>query len=73
AYLALKELSPMGVFMTGSGSGCCAVVETRELCEWAKSRCRGKFRSFVLRGIRPKIRTSVRNPFVLGEGEGESE
>ena len=71
AYLALKEFSPLGVFMTGSGSACCAAFETRELCEWAKSRYKGKFRAYVLKSVEPKKIKESKNPFVLGEGEGE--
>ena len=71
AYLSLKEFSPLGTFMTGSGSGCCALFATRELCEWAKSRYKGKFRAYVLRSVEPKRLKPFRNPFALGKGEGE--
>lgn len=46
---ALKALSPWGASMTGSGSGVFAVFETRELCEWAKSRLSGPYRAYVLK------------------------
>ena len=49
ALFALREFSPWGASMTGSGSGVFAVFETRELCEWAKSRYRGKCRAYVLK------------------------
>lgn len=51
AYLDLKYFSPQAVSMTGSGSGVYAVFETRELCEWAKSRYKGNCRALVLRTI----------------------
>lgn len=47
----LKSFSPLGVNMTGSGSAVYAVFETKELCEWAKSRYRGKCESMVLKSI----------------------
>ena len=71
AYLALKTFSPFGVWMTGSGSAVCALFESRELCEWAKSRYRGKCRAYVLAATEPKAKKKSRNPFVLSEGEGE--
>lgn len=46
---ALKNLSPMGSSVTGSGSACFAAFPTRELAEWAKSRYRGKGRTYVVR------------------------
>ncbi len=49
AYLALRSLSPAGVSMTGSGSAVFACFETKELCEWAKSRYRGKCRAFIVK------------------------
>lgn len=51
AALALKELSPWGVSMTGSGSGVFAVFETQELAEWARSRYRGDCRAYVLKTV----------------------
>ncbi|MBR2441926.1 MAG: 4-(cytidine 5'-diphospho)-2-C-methyl-D-erythritol kinase [Clostridia bacterium] len=39
-----QSFSPVGAVMTGSGSCVLALFETKELCEWAKSRYRGKFR-----------------------------
>lgn len=50
----LRAFSPMGAGMTGSGSGVFALFETRELCEWAKSRYRGKCRAYVLKTKGPK-------------------
>lgn len=45
---ALKSLSPLSASMTGSGSGCFAAFETRELADWARTRYRGKGRPFVV-------------------------
>ena len=76
AYEELSAFSPLGVTMTGSGSGVLALFETKELCEWAKSRYRGKFDTYVLSTISPdyenvkKKKTFVfRNPFALSEEE----
>ncbi|MBD5632122.1 MAG: 4-(cytidine 5'-diphospho)-2-C-methyl-D-erythritol kinase [Clostridia bacterium] len=54
AFNELKEFSPLGVNMTGSGSGVFAVFESAELCAWAKSRYRGKFESILLKTKREK-------------------
>ncbi len=67
AYEELNAFSPIGVNMTGSGSGVYALFETRELCEWAKSRYKGKFRAYVTRTVLPdytnKSNGLWRNPF----------
>ncbi|MDE6355622.1 MAG: 4-(cytidine 5'-diphospho)-2-C-methyl-D-erythritol kinase [Clostridia bacterium] len=47
----LKSFSPLGVSMTGSGSAVYALFESKELCEWAKSRYRGKHACLVLNSI----------------------
>ena len=63
-----------------SGSGSCvfAMFETKELCEWAKSRYRGKFHTYVVKTVIPdytaiikKGLTGWRNPFVLSAEEIE--
>ena len=41
-----KFFSPLGANMTGSGSAAYAIFESRELRDWAKSRYKGKFRTF---------------------------
>ncbi|MBO5045320.1 MAG: 4-(cytidine 5'-diphospho)-2-C-methyl-D-erythritol kinase [Clostridia bacterium] len=65
-----EDFSPLGASMTGSGSAVFALFETRELCEWAKSRYRGKARAYVVRTVEPnKERNGWRNPFVLSEEE----
>lgn len=67
-----ESFSPLGASMTGSGSAVFALFETSELCEWAVSRYRGKFRALYVRSAETeenKIR--VRNPFILENGEIE--
>ena len=56
AYEELKSFSPWGVSMTGSGSSVFAIFETPELCAWAKSRYRGKFRAIQLKSVIPTIK-----------------
>lgn len=48
AFEEAKSFSPLGAAMTGSGSAVFALFETEELCEWAKSRYRGKSRAIVV-------------------------
>lgn len=38
AYNAIKALSPMAVFMTGSGATVCGMFEYYDLCLWAKDK-----------------------------------
>lgn len=64
-----KSFSPQGVVMTGSGSAVLALFETPELCRWAKSRYRGKFRTKVLKTIEPQKIKPWRSPFGLTEEE----
>ncbi len=62
------SFSPLGAVMTGSGSCVLALFETKELCEWAKSRYRGKFRVFTASTLVPdyqKKQKLWRNPFIL--------
>ena len=65
----LKSFSPLGVGMTGSGSATFAVFETKELCEWAKTRYRGKFRAFVVKTQGREKKKSWTNPFLLSNDE----
>lgn len=51
AFGELKAFSPLGVNMTGSGSGVYALFETAELCAWAKSRYRGEFSCIQLKSV----------------------
>ena len=61
----------MAVNMTGSGSGVYAVFETAELCAWAESRYRGKFRTYLLKTAKITEKHGLHNPFALEEGEHE--
>ena len=65
AYEEAKSFSPQGVVMTGSGSAVLALFETPELCRWAKSRYRGKYRTKVLKTVEPQKIKAWRNPFGL--------
>ena len=49
-----SSFSPLGAVMTGSGSCVLAMFETKELCEWAKSRYKGKFRAIVAETVIPR-------------------
>ncbi len=71
AYLELKEFSPLGVMMTGSGSAVCALFESKELCEWAKSRYRGKYRAIVTKTLASGKKKIWKNPFALSDSERE--
>lgn len=64
-----KSFAPLGVNMTGSGSVVYAMFETRELCEWAQSRYKGKCRTIVTKTIVPKERGEWKNPYYLSEKE----
>ena len=67
-----KSFSPIGAVMTGSGCCVLALFETKELCEWAKSRYRGKFRVLTASTLLPdyeKKQTRWSNPFVLEQFE----
>ncbi|MGN1235507.1 MAG: 4-(cytidine 5'-diphospho)-2-C-methyl-D-erythritol kinase [Christensenellaceae bacterium] len=71
--LEAQSFSPIAASMTGSGSCVFALFETRELCEWAKSRYRGASRTVVVKTIEPKQFDKIlKNPFVLGEDEGKN-
>ena len=54
AFEELSSFAPMGVNMTGSGSGVYALFESPELRAYAKSRYRGKFRTYELKTYIPK-------------------
>lgn len=79
---ALNEaaaLSPLGCGMSGSGSAVFAMFETRELCEWARSRYRGDCRAYVVKTVEPaellekeKKKIRWRNPFVLTKEETDA-
>lgn len=63
-----KSFAPLGACMTGSGSGVFALFETEELCRWAKSRYRGRFRALCVKATEPQEKR-IANPFVLEENE----
>lgn len=50
------DFSPLGATMTGSGSAVVALFETKELRDWAKSRYKGKFRTYAVETISPADR-----------------
>ena len=68
-----KSFSPIGTVMTGSGSCVLAMFETKELCEWAKSRYRGKFKTMVAHTVNPKTQDSGGLGFVFALTESELE
>ena len=69
AVSALKSFSPLGASMTGSGSAAFALFDSKELCDWAKSRYRGKFRAYTVSAVYPKEQKSrFKNPYSI-EGE----
>ena len=68
----MQSFSPIGATMTGSGSAVLGVFETKELCEWAKSRYHGKFRAYVAQTLQPdyeRKQTIWRNFFILNKDE----
>lgn len=74
AYNEAKSFSPLGVTMSGSGSCVFALFETKELCQWAHSRYKGKFRAYVAETVIPDYRKTkktfgFKNPFVLSDEE----
>ena len=80
AYEDALSFSPLGAVMTGSGSGVVALFEHKELCEWAKSRYKGKCDAFVVSTLTPdyqakrkKTKLAFRNPFVLTEEDQSAE
>ena len=70
AVLTLKSFSPLGAGMTGSGSAAFALFDSRELCEWAKSRYKGRCRAYTLEAVYPAEKKSRRfsNPYSI-EGD----
>ena len=64
ALAQAAAFSPSAYGVSGSGSAVFALFESEELCRWAKSRYRGKFRT---RGVsaKPAAKMSLRNPFAL--------
>ena len=65
-----RSFSPISACMTGSGSAVFALFETRELCEWAKSRYRGKFKTFVTRTVlAPNEKRGWLSPYGLNQND----
>lgn len=54
AYEELKDFDPLGVNMTGSGSGVYAIFENEQFLRYAQSRYRGSFRFITARIIIPR-------------------
>ena len=76
AYEQACSFSPISACMTGSGSCVFALFETKELCEWAKSRYKGKFRTLTVQTVNPQALKNAkkwRNPFALSQEEIEGE
>ncbi len=73
AKCELDAFSPLGTTMTGSGSGVVAWFETKELCEWAKSRYKGKYPAYVISTVTPENKNQkksiFKNPFALTDEE----
>ena len=65
ALEAALSFAPLGAVMTGSGSAVLAVFETAELCRYAKSRYKGKFRTAVLKTFDPQKKSFLKSPFAL--------
>jgi hypothetical protein len=51
--------------MTGSGSAVLALFESEELCRYAKSRYRGKFRAAVVKTLDPQKQNFLKSPFLI--------
>ena len=75
-YEEALAFSPLGAVMTGSGSGVLALFSHKELCEWAKSRYKGKAKAYVLQTVVPDYKQTKKgggaqwsNPFVLRDEE----
>lgn len=56
AFAELQEFDPLAVNMTGSGSGVYALFENAEFCAYARSRYRGRAKTYILKSVVPKNR-----------------
>ena len=54
ALTEASSFSPLGAVMTGSGSAVLALFETEEMCRWAKSRYRGRYKTQVVKTLNPQ-------------------
>lgn len=52
AYEQAQEFCPLATVMSGSGSCVVALFETEELCRYAKSRYKGKFKTYVVKTVK---------------------
>ncbi len=52
----LKKFAPLGVNMTGSGSGAYALFENAEFCRWAASRYKGGYLCMPVKTVVPRIK-----------------
>jgi 4-diphosphocytidyl-2-C-methyl-D-erythritol kinase len=52
AFCDAASFAPTGVVMTGSGSAVLAIFENKELCDWAKSRYKGAFKTYVVKTVK---------------------
>lgn len=76
AHEQALSFSPLGACMSGSGSAVFALFETKELCDWAKSRYKGKFKVFTAKTVVPDYTGKKkkkfglwRSPYRLTDGE----
>jgi len=61
------SFSPIASMMTGSGSCVLAMFETKELCEWAKSRYKGKFATYVVKTVIPAKEKKTKTYWTIEE------
>ncbi|MGN1104808.1 MAG: 4-(cytidine 5'-diphospho)-2-C-methyl-D-erythritol kinase [Candidatus Coproplasma sp.] len=55
AVAQLEEFAPLGVNMTGSGSGVYAIMENDQFTRYFQSRYRGKYRLILTKTVIPKV------------------
>lgn len=60
----IKEFCPDGFSMTGSGSCCFGIFKDFEMCDYAKSRYKGKFKTYAVSSYK-EIKNILKNPFIL--------
>ena len=65
AYEQATAFSPLGACMSGSGSAVFAIFETKELCDWAKSRYKGAFKVFTAKTVVPDYTGKTKKKFGL--------
>lgn len=74
ALAEAASFSPSAYAVTGSGSAVFLLFESAELCRWAKSRYRGKFKTRVVKTVLASDRKISRlaSPFALTQEEIEA-